>query len=172
MRGGEVVGVAGLVGAGRTELAKALFGIRHVLSGEVLLDGQPMKVRHPEQAIGAGLLLVPEDRRLHGLLLEASIPQGPKVSWFPRGRARSRGTPVRSRRGLETPRRTRAPREKEFRIPLRKSGLAGALNGGETKSSPDRPGGRPPRNERESINRRNDNGDQQPDERPEKGEGR
>jgi ribose transport system ATP-binding protein len=73
LRGGEVVGMAGLVGAGRTELAEALFGIRTVFDGEVLLDGQPLRVRHPDQAIRAGLLLVPEDRRLHGLLLEASI---------------------------------------------------------------------------------------------------
>jgi ribose transport system ATP-binding protein len=73
VRGGEVVGMAGLVGAGRTELAEALFGIRAVLDGEVLLDGTPLHVRHPDQAIRAGLLLVPEDRRLHGLLLESSI---------------------------------------------------------------------------------------------------
>jgi ribose transport system ATP-binding protein len=73
LHGGEVVGMAGLVGAGRTELAEALFGIRTILDGEVLLDGQPLHVRHPDQAIRAGLLLVPEDRRLHGLLLESSI---------------------------------------------------------------------------------------------------
>jgi len=73
LRGGEVVGLAGLVGAGRTELAEALFGIRTILDGEVRLDGQPLRVRHPDEAVRAGLLLVPEDRRLHGLLLESSI---------------------------------------------------------------------------------------------------
>jgi ribose transport system ATP-binding protein len=70
---GEIVGVAGLVGAGRTELAEALFGIRRLLAGVILLDGRPVVIRHPRQAIDAGLLLVPEDRRHHGLMLAASI---------------------------------------------------------------------------------------------------
>jgi ribose transport system ATP-binding protein len=73
VRGGEIVGMAGLVGAGRTELAEALFGIRALTGGEVLLDGTPIHIRHPGQAIDAGLLLVPEDRRRHGLLLEDTI---------------------------------------------------------------------------------------------------
>jgi ribose transport system ATP-binding protein len=73
VRAGEVVGLAGLVGAGRTELAEALFGIRRVVAGQVLLDGKPLVVRHPRQAVAAGLLLVPEDRRSHGLVLEASV---------------------------------------------------------------------------------------------------
>jgi ribose transport system ATP-binding protein len=73
VRGGEVVGLAGLVGAGRTELAEALFGLRRVSGGEVLLDGRPLKVGHPRAAVEAGLLLVPEDRRRHGLVLEESV---------------------------------------------------------------------------------------------------
>lgn len=73
LRGGEIVGMAGLVGAGRTELAEALFGIRHITGGTVRLDGQPVAVRHPKQAVEAGLLLVPEDRRRHGLILGFSI---------------------------------------------------------------------------------------------------
>jgi ribose transport system ATP-binding protein len=73
LRAGEVVGLAGLVGAGRTELAEALFGIRAVTGGEVLLDGAAVRIRHPRQAIRAGLLLVPEDRRRHGLVLEESV---------------------------------------------------------------------------------------------------
>jgi len=70
---GEIVGMAGLVGAGRTELAEALFGIRPMVAGELLLDGRPLRVRGPRQAIAAGLVLVPEDRRYHGLVLEASV---------------------------------------------------------------------------------------------------
>ncbi len=70
---GEIVGMAGLVGAGRTELAEALFGLRPILTGAVLLDGQPVRLRHPRQAMEAGLLLVPEDRRFHGLVLEQSV---------------------------------------------------------------------------------------------------
>lgn len=73
VHGGEIVTLAGLVGAGRTELAEALFGIRRVLAGDVRLDGEPVRVRHPRQAMAAGLVLVPEDRRYHGLILDDSI---------------------------------------------------------------------------------------------------
>jgi ribose transport system ATP-binding protein len=73
VRGGEIVGMAGLVGAGRTELAEALFGIRRVTGGQVLLDGAAVTIAHPRQAIAAGLLLVPEDRRHHGLVLADSV---------------------------------------------------------------------------------------------------
>jgi ribose transport system ATP-binding protein len=73
IRAGEIVGLAGLVGAGRTELAEALFGLRRITAGQVLLDGQPVRVRHPRNAIRAGLLLAPEDRRRHGLVLTDSV---------------------------------------------------------------------------------------------------
>jgi ribose transport system ATP-binding protein len=65
--------MAGLVGAGRTELAEALFGIRRVLGGTLLLDGRPVTIRHPSEAVDAGLLLIPEDRRRHGLVLTDSV---------------------------------------------------------------------------------------------------
>jgi ribose transport system ATP-binding protein len=71
--GGEIVGMAGLVGAGRTELAEALFGVRPVTAGRVLLDGRPVRLHSPHRAIAAGLLLAPEDRRAHGLVLEAGV---------------------------------------------------------------------------------------------------
>ena len=70
---GEIAGLAGLVGAGRTELAEALFGIRRTTSGSVLLDGSPVTIRLPSQAVAAGLLLVPEDRRVNGLVLELGV---------------------------------------------------------------------------------------------------
>jgi ribose transport system ATP-binding protein len=73
IRAGEIVGMAGLVGAGRTELCEALFGLRPLVSGQVLLDGEPVSLRSPAQAIAAGLLLAPEDRRRHGLVLEESV---------------------------------------------------------------------------------------------------
>ena len=70
---GEIVGMAGLVGAGRTELAEAVFGVRSIRDGDIQLDGKDVRVNHPAQAIDAGILLVPEDRRLHGLILEDSV---------------------------------------------------------------------------------------------------
>ena len=70
---GEIVGTAGLVGAGRTELAEAVFGVRRITAGSLMLDGHPFRPGHPRDAVAAGVLLVPEDRRLHGLVLEESI---------------------------------------------------------------------------------------------------
>jgi ribose transport system ATP-binding protein len=73
VRAGEIVGMAGLVGAGRTELAEALFGLRPLVAGDVLLDGRRVAIRSPRSAIRRGLLLAPEDRRLHGLILADSV---------------------------------------------------------------------------------------------------
>jgi ribose transport system ATP-binding protein len=75
IRGGEVVGMAGLMGAGRTELAEAIFGVRPLLSGEVAVDGKTLVLRSPADAISAGIFLVPEDRRLQGLLLTQSVKE-------------------------------------------------------------------------------------------------
>ena len=85
---GEILGMAGLVGAGRTELAEAIFGIRPITSGSVTLDCQSLTIRCQRDAIHAGIALVPEDRRLHGLVLEescgdnVSLPNLPRLSWF------------------------------------------------------------------------------------------
>ncbi len=73
VRPGELVGLAGLVGAGRTELLETVFGLRAPVSGEVRVDGQPERFRGPRDAAGAGLALVPEDRKLQGLLLEEGV---------------------------------------------------------------------------------------------------
>ncbi|MBA4188763.1 MAG: D-xylose ABC transporter ATP-binding protein [Planctomycetaceae bacterium] len=73
VRAGEILGMAGLVGAGRTELSEAVFGVRPVTAGEILLNGEPLRVGSPADAIEAGVLLVPEDRRLHGLVLAESV---------------------------------------------------------------------------------------------------
>lgn len=73
VRAGEILGMAGLVGAGRTELSEAVFGVRPVIAGEMFLRGQPLKVTSPADAIAAGVLLVPEDRRLHGLILPEGV---------------------------------------------------------------------------------------------------
>jgi len=71
----EIVGMAGLVGAGRTDVARAIFGITSPSHGEILVDGQPVKIQGPKQAMASGLALVPEDRQHHGLLLPVSIAE-------------------------------------------------------------------------------------------------
>jgi ribose transport system ATP-binding protein len=67
LRAGEIVGLAGLVGAGRTELCRALFGIDAVDAGRVSVMGRPVRIRHPRDAVSAGLALIPEDRQRAGL---------------------------------------------------------------------------------------------------------
>ena len=74
-RRGEVLGFAGLIGAGRTELMQLLFGAERIDAGEVTLHGRSVVSRSPIQAIGNRIALVPEDRKRHGLILEFSIQQ-------------------------------------------------------------------------------------------------
>jgi rhamnose transport system ATP-binding protein len=73
LRAGEIVGLGGLVGAGRTEIAEAIFGIDRYDAGAVHVSGQPLKKGSPADAMRAGIALVPEDRRQHGLVMEESI---------------------------------------------------------------------------------------------------
>jgi ribose transport system ATP-binding protein len=73
VRAGEVVGVAGLMGSGRTELATTLFGARPHEAGEILVHGKPRTIKKPADAIAAGIALVPEDRRRQGLILGHSV---------------------------------------------------------------------------------------------------
>jgi ribose transport system ATP-binding protein len=70
---GEIVGLAGLVGAGRTELLRAIFGVDPMLGGEIRVTGQSVRVSHPRDAIQAGIGLVPEDRKEQGLVLEMAV---------------------------------------------------------------------------------------------------
>jgi len=70
---GEVLGIAGLVGSGRTELAETLFGLVPSDGGEILLRGAPVRIGSPPEAIRHGIGYVPEDRRRHGVMLEMSI---------------------------------------------------------------------------------------------------
>ncbi|MFC8501228.1 sugar ABC transporter ATP-binding protein [Pedococcus sp. NPDC057267] len=70
---GEIVGLAGLMGSGRTELARALFGIDRATSGSIRLHGKEVTISDPSQAIGHGLALIPEDRREQGLVLDHSV---------------------------------------------------------------------------------------------------
>jgi ribose transport system ATP-binding protein len=70
---GEIVGLAGLVGAGRTEVLEALFGVTPALSGEIRIDCEAVRLRTPRDGIDAGVALVPEDRKQHGLITEMNV---------------------------------------------------------------------------------------------------
>ncbi len=70
---GEIVGFAGLMGAGRTETTRAIFGVDPKESGEILLDGKPVSICSPQDAIQAGIVLAPEDRKKDGLCTKLSI---------------------------------------------------------------------------------------------------
>lgn len=70
---GEVLGLTGLVGAGRTETARLLFGADHRETGDIELDGQPLNIKNPRHAIAAGICLLTEDRKAEGLVLSQSV---------------------------------------------------------------------------------------------------
>lgn len=73
VRQGEIVGVSGLVGAGRTEMLNVLFGVDAAMSGTVLVEGKSVRLRSPQDAIQAGIALVPEDRKQQGVVLEMAV---------------------------------------------------------------------------------------------------
>ncbi len=73
VRAGEIVGLGGLVGSGRTEVARVIFGADPLESGAILLDGKEEKIRSPKNAVKAGVCLVPEDRKGQGVVLDAPI---------------------------------------------------------------------------------------------------
>jgi len=75
VRRGEILGLAGLMGAGRTELARAIFGIDRLLAGDIALDGRTLRLGTPRQAIAQGIYLVPEDRKRSGIVLDLSIAE-------------------------------------------------------------------------------------------------
>jgi ribose transport system ATP-binding protein len=87
-RAGEVLGLAGLVGSGRSELARALFGVDAVISSEFQLGGRPLKVKSPREAISSGIYLIPEDRRGEGLIVDFNIRENitlPELKRYARG---------------------------------------------------------------------------------------
>ena len=98
VRAGEIVGLAGLVGAGRTEVARAIFGIERPDSGEILIAGKQVRVRSPRDAMAQGLALVPEDRQHHGVLMPINVWQNAtlpivgslsRLGWLRNGAARA-----------------------------------------------------------------------------------
>ena len=93
IRAGEVVGMAGLEGSGRTEVAQALFGVEPFTEGVVELDGEPVRIRSPRQAIKRGLGYISEDRKSEGLVLVRSITEngGLALETLPSSERRARG---------------------------------------------------------------------------------
>jgi ribose transport system ATP-binding protein len=81
LRRGEILGFAGLVGAGRSELARALFGIDPIESGEVFVEGRPVTIGSPAEARAAGIALVPEDRKRQGLVMTGSVAYNLALPW-------------------------------------------------------------------------------------------
>ena len=82
LRRGEILGFGGLVGAQRTELMEAIFGMRHIKSGEILVDGKPVKTDSPRKAMNAGIGLITEDRRGNGILGCLSIKDNTGISVY------------------------------------------------------------------------------------------
>ncbi len=80
VRAGEVVGLAGLVGAGRTEVARAIFGADPLDDGEVWINGRPVRIRHPADAVREGLALVTEDRKGQGLILGMAVRENTSLA--------------------------------------------------------------------------------------------
>jgi rhamnose transport system ATP-binding protein len=80
VRAGEILGIAGLVGSGRTELAETLFGLRPADSGEILLRGRIVRIPAPADAIRMGIGYVPEDRRQHGVVLNMAVAENTSLA--------------------------------------------------------------------------------------------
>ncbi len=95
VRRGELVGIAGLVGAGRTELLRALFCIDRREAGRISIEGVPATIRRPKDAVRAGIGFVPEDRKQHGLFLEMALVEN--IGVVARSRPAARGIIDRSR---------------------------------------------------------------------------
>ena len=80
VRAGEVLGVSGLMGAGRTEIMQSIFGNMPVVSGKVFINGEEVHIKNPRQAIAAGIGFITEDRKTEGLLLEKSIAENIEIT--------------------------------------------------------------------------------------------
>ncbi len=99
-RAGEIVGIAGLAGAGRTEVARAVFGVEPFTAGVVELDGKPARIRSPRQAIRAGIGFLTEDRKREGLVLPQSVRDNALLALRSIGRGRSDGRPAEGARSV------------------------------------------------------------------------
>jgi ABC-type sugar transport system ATPase subunit len=94
---GEVVGITGLVGSGKTELARTLLGLERYEAGEILIDGKVQQIRRPRHAQRHGIFMVPEDRKLQGLVLLMSVKENISLSQGYRARISTLGVINRER---------------------------------------------------------------------------
>jgi rhamnose transport system ATP-binding protein len=121
---GEILGVAGLVGSGRTQLAETIFGVTPADAGTIRVHGREVQVTSPEDAIDAGLAYVPEDRRQHGVVLDMSLSSNASLASLRR----------LSRRGLVDRRAERAAAERYVsQLRIKTAGVdeeVGTLSGG------------------------------------------
>ena len=124
LRPGEILGLAGLVGAGRTSFARALFGIEPALAGEIRLDGEPIPPHGPRAAIARGIYLVPEDRKRSGLVLGMTIAENVTLPDLPRHARAGLLAGASERRLAETQRRSLGIRAPAV------TAIAGTLSGG------------------------------------------
>jgi ABC-type sugar transport system ATPase subunit len=129
LRAGEIVGIAGLVGAGRTEMLQALFGLDHAVTGEVQVDGEPIQVSSPRVAQALGMTLIPEDRKRQGLVLAMNVRENVTLPLLDRFR-RWRGFVDRR---AETVLVDRLRRELSIRAPSGETPIASLSGGNQQK---------------------------------------
>jgi len=84
LRAGEIVGLAGLLGSGRTEAARAIFGMDRLSGGQILIDGVPAAITSPRAAIAAGLAFLSEDRKTEGIIPDLSVRENLTLALLPR----------------------------------------------------------------------------------------
>jgi ABC-type sugar transport system ATPase subunit len=101
LRRGEILGFAGLVGAGRSELLQAIFGIDRRDAGEIILEGAPVQIRSPQEAIRLGIGFVPEDRKLKGLMLGLAVKDNVTIASLQKVSSRGVMSTARERSAVE-----------------------------------------------------------------------
>ncbi len=112
VRGGEILGIGGVVGSGRTSMVRALFGAEPGVTGEILVGGKTVRVNSPGEAIRHGLALLTEDRKAQGLVLTADVATNISLAagrlfsrwgWFNHGRERAMAADYANRLSIRTP---------------------------------------------------------------------
>jgi len=117
LRRGEILGLGGLIGAGRTEVARTIFGIDRLIAGAIRMDGAPIAIKTPRDAIDRGIYLIPEDRKRSGLILDESIVNNislPNLKAYSRGSIVDRAAELRNAEEQSGSLRIKAPTVETF----------------------------------------------------------